>query len=129
MNSRLVLFLPALLFFNISCEQTTLPESTFNTISYKEIPPYSESTYFLYGYEKSEKTIIEQLKSKGFLLNDTWIPDKTSVGPCGMLIINQMIIRLQSPNPNIYTFGFVSDSSQAVPGKCLPLWIHYTFNN
>jgi len=117
------------LLLSIGCEQTTSPTSTIDIIPYKKIPrPYSNSTYFMYGQEldSGEKAIFDRLESEGIALRDAWIPDES--GECGMLIIKQMIIRLESPDSRIYSFGFLSDSSQIAPGECIPSWKHYTFN-
>lgn len=113
---------------SIGCDQATSPNPSVNTVSHKEIPrPYSETTYFMYGQEldSGEKTIFDRLNSEGFILRDAWIPNES--GECGMLIIQQMIVRLEYPDSRIYSLGFVSDSSQIAAGVCIPSWKHYTF--
>ena len=118
----------------IACDQgsTLGPEPNivpYSIVPYSLIPkPFSNATYFLYGHnlEPGEEAVIDQLQSGGFTIRDAWIPYEP--GECMMAIIDQMIVRLEHPDPRIYLLGFVSDSTQIAPGVCIPTWKHYIFN-
>lgn len=140
------MFIPLLVFFLIfGCDQNIAdvnpgklpPQERTNyqfkqrQVPYTAIPrPYTETMYFLYGYRVTDNQIqiLEQLLQANIPLQEAWYPDYSIPSVCMVLIPDQMIVKLRQPDSSIFNFGFVQDSSDAMPGLCLPYWFHVQVN-
>ena len=101
-------------------------------VPYTAIPqPFTNSMYFLYGFsvEDGPVPVFEELLEADLDVENAWYPEWDNPGPCLVLMVNQLIVRLKAPDERIYDFGFVSDSSQVFVGICIPTWEHYRFED
>lgn len=98
-------------------------------IHYTELPrPFTQLTFFSYEYPDA-KPVLDRLLKGGFPVAEAW--NATGEWECPLRIptFPQLIIRLDSPAPRIFEFGFSSDSTRlqiyGVTAGCKPNWEHY----
>ena len=109
--------------------QKEVPEPEI--VPYTAIPqPFINNMYFFYGagLEDAAVPVLEELLQADFDINDAWYPEWENSGECMVVLVDQLIVRLEAPDERIFDFGLVSDSSQIFLSVCIPTWKHYRFD-